>query len=687
MERLYFEDGTYLQYLDLTDQLNMDETWVRKTSDSPLLVEIKEIPDCIPIKLPYGTPTKELAYKNPVIESYIARATTTGSRYDYITISDIASKVWVTDYPEDEGYSPDKALYASADNKISFASNGLNISPTNSLPYEMFKDGIGETPIGYKDFLLNATGYTYLAKVKARRVDATDSLVYNYGYILFALNSPIEMKTYKLITSLNTQNYVEDNVDEYNDWINVHYTYQLRTRTSQYYKTGWGGRYWSGFSPPPNRVDESIINSLPEFARINEYLKTYFLYSIEQGIANSNKPRRKELIGLNDLMNAGFYKLYATDDLNDLKNLNDEFWKTEFFNSLENYNMLNSVLSFGFIPIQITPGSTVDAEGNIIINGGKSPLTISGRNVPGVNWHVVNKQYIEFRLDAFYYEGKYIDKPWHYLDFAPYSSCIINLPYVGTYNINPNDVMSRFLKPVYKIDLFTGMCTVILYRTTGTHNKTDNPNFPNAYEPLSTYNGSCLVNLPLSSSNYAEFNIAQQTINNQVQSAFLSTASAVIGNATEAGINIAGSYASKKPVDKGGILNNIGDIGENISNYYIKEFEASRARELVTYPAASVSYGGSSAGVTGVMSPQTIYLQIKTPTVNEQIANDFIKFHGIQCYKKYTIGNNRFGYLRAEKVNFDLQTTGGEIVPDMRSIEEIEMFLKGGIYHDNNSAL
>lgn len=119
---------------------------------------------------------------------------------------------------------------------------------------------------------------------------------------------------------------------------------------------------------------------------------------------------------------------------------------------------------------------------------GDSRSIIAGYLDSGVTSLTVTKQYE--RIDcgtlacAEYYGNA--------LDYSPYTSVSIYLPFIGVVDLNVNEVMGSIIHVFYDIDILTGACLATI----------EVKDSKNINVSLYQYNGICSVQIPLTSGNY-----------------------------------------------------------------------------------------------------------------------------------------------------------------------------------------
>lgn len=144
----------------------------------------------------------------------------------------------------------------------------------------------------------------------------------------------------------------------------------------------------------------------------------------------------------------GMVKMYEMD-LGQTKALASYLWSgaTEFYENLTKMfnDPMDSIISLSLAPIQPSVGSSTIIEicKYAINNVTGSPLT---------------SQYASLNCGTVK-----ISPYWgNALDYAPYTKASIYLPFIGTQELNVDDVMNRTVGVIYNIDLLSGACACII---------------------------------------------------------------------------------------------------------------------------------------------------------------------------------------------------------------------------------
>lgn len=155
-----------------------------------------------------------------------------------------------------------------------------------------------------------------------------------------------------------------------------------------------------------------------------------------------------------------------------LNNLARFLWSTDFVDTIKKIlqSPMDSLISLALFPVK----PPTDGAHNIslgYIDSGVSALRVSD-------------QFMTVQTSGLVVPHKYNS----YLDYAPYTSAEIFLPFIGFCPLNINDVMGKSVDVTYNIDLLSGVCTAIVHANA---------------QSLYSYSGNMAMFLPLSAGNWA----------------------------------------------------------------------------------------------------------------------------------------------------------------------------------------
>ena len=155
-----------------------------------------------------------------------------------------------------------------------------------------------------------------------------------------------------------------------------------------------------------------------------------------------------------------------------LNNLASFLWSTDFVDTIKKIlqSPMDALISLALFPVK----PPTDGTHNIslgYIDSGVSALRVSD-------------QFMTVQTSGLVVPHKYNS----YLDYAPYTSAEIFLPFIGFCPLNINDIMGKSVDVTYNIDLLSGVCTAIVHANA---------------QSLYSYSGNMAMFLPLSAGNWA----------------------------------------------------------------------------------------------------------------------------------------------------------------------------------------
>lgn len=142
-------------------------------------------------------------------------------------------------------------------------------------------------------------------------------------------------------------------------------------------------------------------------------------------------------------------KIRILDEAN-VGNLFKKLWPTEFWDrwKYHTYNPLSAIISLHLLPTQITGTSS-------------TKMTVSGAEITGVTNMLAPSRLVDRDCGS-------VDVPEYYgsrLDYAPYTTLSLYLPFCGTYPIDTSQCMGGSLHVSYRFDLATGDCLAFVEAT------------------------------------------------------------------------------------------------------------------------------------------------------------------------------------------------------------------------------
>lgn len=216
----------------------------------------------------------------------------------------------------------------------------------------------------------------------------------------------------------------------------------------------------------------------------------------------------------------------------------------------------------------------------------------------GISANLVGSRYTTINCGSVVVEEYY----QNYLDYSPYTSCFIYLPFVGIVPVSSDDIIGNAVNITYHIDSYTGCCIAVVTVAKSGYSST-------VYQ----FEGNCAVEIPISSG---------------YQSSLMSGLLAVAGTAITSSPAIGMTAAH---MGRAG-------LGKN-----------------------TVQHSGSFGSSYGAMGNKVPYIIVKRP-VQKKVYN-YSKSYGFPAHKMVYVGNCQ-GYLRAKEVRVT-STTATNVEKDM----------------------
>lgn len=225
------------------------------------------------------------------------------------------------------------------------------------------------------------------------------------------------------------------------------------------------------------------------------------------------------------IMSTGFVQLY-TPTFAQINELSDYMWGDGFFdNVLKLWNdPMDIILNLAQFPFRVeSAGSQIVTAGNVVTN---------------VSMNYPANQYVTIdcgSLDIKHFYNAYVD-------YEPYTTCEIFLPYIGFQELSMDEIMGKNVHVVYRVDLATGVCCAYI-------------SCDNAI--LYQFVGSCSSNIPVSAQSFQA--MAQSLIN-----VATSTVSAPEGSKGNAAMDASASalFNAKPGISRSGsVSSNAGIFG------------------------------------------------------------------------------------------------------------------------------
>lgn len=292
---------------------------------------------------------------------------------------------------------------------------------------------------------------------------------------------------------------------------------------------------------------------------------------------------------------AGLWSVY-NPTLNELNAFGKWLWSNNVWTQIQQYfsNPLEGII--GLHKIYCTP--TVGDKANII----------AGYLDSKISSNTVVKQYERIDCGSIGCAEFYGNS----LDYAPFTTVSLYLPFIGIVDLNVNDVMGNIVHVFYDVDILTGACLASV-------EVISNGTVSNLYQ----YNGLCSVQIPLTSGNYGS-----------VIASLFTTGIGVVGTVASGGaltpILATGAVSA---VQSGTTIRQSGTIGSNVGAMAIKKPYMIIARKIPHMPNNWNELGGYPSNnrvvlknCKGYVKAKDIFFADTTATATEKaMIVDYLK--------------------------------------------------------------
>lgn len=289
-----------------------------------------------------------------------------------------------------------------------------------------------------------------------------------------------------------------------------------------------------------------------------------------------------------------------------VQGLVDFLWSDDFFDNVIKLisDPLDNVIQFGIVPFSLSAYRGTAKEVKV------------GNVSTGVTMFPLKNQYVMLDLGS-----KEIPETWGtVMDYEPNTAVSLFLPYVGTFDLTPSEVMDcKSINITYYVDLLTGDFIAGVYI---------NKKYPKHRLNSVMYHkaGNLMMKMPLTGANYGRM--------------YTSILSGVAQTAT--------SIAS----------GNIGSVAGSVAN------------TLVSSASVPVERTGAYTGPAAFMGCEQPYLILTQPI--QVMPEKYGMYEGYPCYQTYKL-STLHGYTKCESV---IDNTVDATEPEK---EEIERLLKEGV--------
>jgi hypothetical protein len=178
------------------------------------------------------------------------------------------------------------------------------------------------------------------------------------------------------------------------------------------------------------------------------------------------------------LLSCGLIDIY-NPNAGDLRQLSSYLHSTDFIDSITKTwdDPMQSIISLSLFPV--APTDTTPA--NLILGGVDTEVSTAKL----INTHTVSVTFGTIDFET------YGEKYGSFLDYSPYTTAQIFLPFIGQHTLQIEDIQKTKIKVDYTIDFLNGdICAQI--QTTDSIKRT-----------IETLHGNCAIQIPLTSANYS----------------------------------------------------------------------------------------------------------------------------------------------------------------------------------------
>lgn len=349
--------------------------------------------------------------------------------------------------------------------------------------------------------------------------------------------------------------------------------------------------------------------------------------------------------------NTGFTRIY-NPSLAQVQALANYLWTDQtiiqtLWNHVKQFleNPMDAFIAFNLVPCAVPDGGT--AEFKVMYIG------------TGVNMTAAASQFVDVdcgTLDIDEYYGSA-------LDYAPNTKISVFLPFIGTVQLDTDDVMGKTIGIKYRIDIVSGGCVAKITVDGSIH-----------YQ----YSGHCAINIPFTSADYTGYISAMlqaAKVGSTIASAGASAAAATaeegiaIPEMAAAGATAAEMMEASRAYDR----RIVGSAVEGSAQAAFNSLAPKNISNTVGVVMSSkpvVERSGSFSGNTGYLGIRRPFCIIERPRMCNP--SDYGKYNGRPAMLTMSLGDCS-GFTKVQQV----QLTG--IPATNPELDEIGAFLKGGV--------
>ena len=302
-------------------------------------------------------------------------------------------------------------------------------------------------------------------------------------------------------------------------------------------------------------------------------------------------------------------KSYAVSE-SSLQTLGDMLWSDGFLENiaLVNNSPIENIISVKAFPFAITGGTS-------------KTIKLGNVTMTGATGNELSHSYTPIKVigQPFTIPKKFGGTQHAFLDFAPYTTVTLYLPYCGFHEIDLSQYMDIPIQLKYIYDVITGVCTACLYYKSG-----------NRWIEFEKFSGNIAIDIPISASNRA-----------QVQASYL-----------QGGLNALANIATAQ-----GLLGKVmGAVNAGL--------------DMLQTPYHTTTTGSPSPSCDG-FDEQNAYIIVNRPVYKEPSA--FGHEYGYPCNLTKQL-KNLSGYTKCHEVDVS------SIICTESERQQIKEMLESGVY-------
>lgn len=362
--------------------------------------------------------------------------------------------------------------------------------------------------------------------------------------------------------------------------------------------------------------------------------------------------------------NTGFTRIY-NPTLSQVQDLARYLWTDDtlietIWNKIKQYfeNPMDAIIGFNLVPVPVPNGGTKNFALMYIDTGVAMTAAAS---------QFVDRDCGSVKLERYYGSA---------LDQSPYTKVSCFLPYIGTVQLNTDEVMGATLQVKYRVDIVSGSCVAKIFVDGNV---------------LYQYSGHCATNIPISSADFSTYvsaaiSVAKLAIGAAVGGGVGATA-AVTSEATQQTNQVVTRTSfqmdtSRNPISGSQYVTGTRSVVETTerptdtssTQASFDGLAASNVSNTVGQIMASkphVEHSGSFSGNTGYLGVRRPFLIIERP--NMCMPKNYQQFNGFPAMITMKFGDCK-GYTRVQQVKLTGVTATN---PEQA---EILTLLKSGVY-------